>query len=227
MHALEAAGAMALEVGIPFSDPIADGPDIQRASEWALHRKVGVPEVLELVRDFRRESALPVVLMTYTNPVVRTGAETFAARAAEAGVDGVIVSDLPPEELPELWAAFERCAIDAVMLVAPTTSLERAAAIAARSRGFLYCLARTGVTGGSAGESRPLPERLAELRPLTALPIAVGFGIGSADQARALKGVADALVVGAAFMKQVAKDPEHDAPSRVASFARELVAALR
>lgn len=226
LRELDRAGAGAIEIGIPFSDPIADGPDIQRASEWALRKKVGVAHVLELVRGFRQDSQLPIVLMTYTNPVMRVGAERFAAEAAAAGVDGMIVSDLPPEECPDLWAAFERCAIDTVMLVAPTTGPERAAEIAARSRGFLYCLARTGVTGGSAGESAPIPERIAQLRPLTPLPIAVGFGIGSADQARALRGVADALVVGAAFMRQVAENPESGVPSRVGSFARELVTAL-
>jgi len=227
LREMDRAGAAAIEIGIPFSDPIADGPDIQRASEWALRRHVGVGEVLELVRDFRRDSGLPVVLMTYANPVLHAGAEAFAAQAAAAGVDGVLISDLPPEEAPEMWQALDRAAIDTVMLVAPTTGTERAAAIAARSRGFLYCLARTGVTGGSAGESAPLPERIAGLRPLTTLPIAVGFGIASAEQARALRGVADALVVGAAFMRLVAQDPERGVAARVGSFARELCVAIR
>jgi len=227
LRELEAAGAAAIEIGIPFSDPIADGPDIQRASEWALRRRVGVREVLELVRDFRRESEVPVVLMTYANPVMRAGAEDFAWAAAAAGVDGVLISDLPPEEDPETWRALDRARLDSVLLVAPTTRRERAAVIAERSRGFLYCLARTGVTGGSAGESAPLPERIAELRPLTTLPIGVGFGIASAGQARELRGVADALIVGAAFMRLVAQDPERAVAARVGSFARELCAAIR
>jgi len=227
LEELGRAGAAAIEIGVPFSDPIADGPDIQRASEWALRAHVGIPQVLDLVRDFRRSSKLPVVLMTYANPVVRRGAARFATEAAEAGVEGVIVSDLPPEELPEVWGALEGAGLDTVMLVAPTTGPERAKEIAARTRGFLYCLARTGVTGASAGESAPLPERLAMLRPLTPLPIGVGFGIGNAEQARALKGVADALIVGAAFMRQVAQDPAQGAVTRVASLARELVAAIR
>ena len=184
LREMERAGAAAIEIGVPFSDPIADGPDIQRASEWALRQHVGVNEVLGLVRDFRRESDLPLVLMTYANPVLRTGAVAFAAAAAAAGVDGVLVSDLPPEESPELWNALDDAGLDTVMLVAPTTPAERAARIAARARGFLYCLARTGVTGGSAGESPPIPGRVAELRSLTTLPIAVGFGIGNAEQAR-------------------------------------------
>lgn len=227
LRELDHAGAAAIEIGIPFSDPIADGPDIQRASEWALRAHVGVVQVLDLVRDFRRESQVPVVLMTYANPVVRTGAAKFASAAAEAGTAGVIVSDLPPEELPDLWSALESAGLDTVMLVAPTTRPERAAMIAQRTRGFLYALARTGVTGNSAGESTPIAERLAQLRPLTDLPIGVGFGISNAEQARTLKGVADALIVGAAFMRQVAQDPDKGATARVASLARELVAAIR
>jgi tryptophan synthase alpha chain len=220
------AGAAAIEIGIPFSDPIADGPDIQRASEWAMRRQVGVAEVLELVRSFRAESTLPLVLMTYVNPVLRTGADRFAREAAGAGVDGVLVSDLPAAELPELWAALDRAALDTIMLVAPTTRAERLPQLVSRTRGYLYCLSRTGVTGGSAGESAPLPERIAALRPLTSLPIAVGFGIGSASDARALRGVADALVVGAAFMRRVTEDPTQGATYRVGALARELVGAL-
>jgi tryptophan synthase alpha chain len=223
---LAASGAAAIEIGVPFSDPIADGPDIQRASEWALRGGVGIREIFGLVRDFRRGSNVPVVLMTYANPVLRWGAEAFARDAAAAGVEGVLVSDLPPEESPELWRAFDAAGVDTVMLVAPTTSPARAALVAKRSRGFLYCLARTGVTGGSAGESAPLPERLAALRPLTRLPLAVGFGIGNAEQARSLRGVADALVVGAAFMRRVTEQPERGAPGRVLALARELIAAL-
>jgi tryptophan synthase alpha chain len=224
--AVDAAGAAAVEIGIPFSDPIADGPDIQRSSEWALREQVGVPQVLDLVRAFRKQSELPVVLMTYANPVMRAGVAKFSSEAASVGVDGVLVSDLPPEESPELWGALDQAGLDTVVLVAPTTSAERAAALAARTRGFLYCLSRTGVTGGTAGESQPLPQRIEALRALTPLPIAVGFGIGSVEQARALRGVADALVVGAAFMRRIAENPTQGAARRVGDFARELVGAL-
>ncbi len=226
LEALAAAGAAALEIGVPFSDPIADGPDIQRASEWALRQQVGVGEVLGLVRDFRRRSPLPVVLMTYANPVLRAGAEAFSRGAAAAGVQGVVISDLPPEESPELWAELDRAGLDTVMLVAPTTAPERAERLVRRSRGVVYCLARTGVTGASAGETTPLPERIGALRRLTSLPIGVGFGIGSAEQARPLRGVADALVVGAAFLRRVAEDPARGVAGRAGAFARELVAAL-
>ncbi|MGH7743110.1 MAG: tryptophan synthase subunit alpha, partial [Candidatus Eiseniibacteriota bacterium] len=161
---LAALGCVALEIGIPFSDPIADGPEIQRASEWALRHGVTRDAVLDVVRELRRSSELPVVLMTYANPVLVGGAEAFARRAAEAGVDGVILSDVPPDESPELWDAFERHGVDPVAMVAPTSEPARLAMLASRSRGFIYCLARTGVTGAGAGESGDLLSRLAALR---------------------------------------------------------------
>jgi len=226
LEGVAALGARAVEIGIPFSDPIADGPEIQRASEWALRHKVGVKQTLDLVRALRRTSELPVVIMTYANPVLRDGIASFAREAREAGVDGVIISDLPPDESPEIWRALDDAGLDTVMLVAPTTDAARLPKLLKRSRGFVYCLARTGVTGRSAGESGALPERIAALRRLTPLPIAVGFGIGNATEARALRGVADAVVVGAAFMRRVTEDPEHGAAERVLALARELETAL-
>ena len=221
-----AAGARAVEIGVPFSDPIADGPEIQRASEWALARGVGVSEVLGLVAALRRESELPVVVMTYANPVLRGGLEAFATSARAAGADGVLISDLPPDESPEMWDALAHAGLDTVVLVAPTTAPERLPLLLGRSRGFVYCLARTGVTGRSAGESGPLSERIAALRALTKLPIAVGFGISGPVEARALDGLADALVVGAAFMRRVAEDPERGAVERVLALARDFAGAL-
>ena len=220
-------GADIVELGIPFSDPIADGPEIQRASEWALGSGVGVREALGLVERLRRESELPVVLMTYANPILRDGVAAFAAHARAAGVDGVLVSDLPPDEAPEVWEPLERAGLDTITLVAPTTEPDRLPLLIARCRGFLYCLARTGVTGQSAGESGELPERIAALRHLTTLPIAVGFGISTAERARALRGLCDAIVVGAAFMRRVAENPAHDAPARVLALATELERALQ
>lgn len=227
MHALEAAGALALEVGIPFSDPIADGPDIQRASEWALRAGTGAREVLDLVARFRERSRLPVVVMTYTNPVAHYGGAAFAARARDVGVDGVLLSDLPPEESPELWRALDDAALDTVLLVAPTTSVERLPLVLDRCRGFVYCLSRTGVTGRADGYAGSLDDRLAAVRSRSALPIAVGFGISAASDAAALRGRADAAIVGAAFMRLVQQDPERGTAERVGAFARELVAALQ
>jgi tryptophan synthase alpha chain len=168
-----------------------------------------------------------VIVMTYANPVVRMGAAAFATRARAAGVDGVIISDLPPEEAAETWQAFDDAGVDTITLVAPTTDDARVASLTARSRGFVYCLARTGVTGQGAGYSGSLPERIALIRKCSALPVAVGFGISTGDDARKLQGVADAVIVGAAFMRRVAQDPTSGAAERVGDFARELVGALR
>jgi tryptophan synthase alpha chain len=220
-------GVRAVEVGIPFSDPIADGPEIQRASEWALREGVGGEQTLELVRIFRRESELPVVVMTYANPVVHHGAEQFAQHAASAGVDGLIVSDLPPDESPEVWQALDEAALDTILLVAPTTDAQRLPLLIDRCRGFVYCLSRTGVTGKAAGYAGSIPDRVAQLRTHTTLPVAVGFGISTPDDARKLVGVADAVVVGAAFMKTVTQDPQNGAAERVVSLASSMVDALR
>ena len=183
--------------------------------------------MLALVADFRRESRLPIVIMTYANPVVRMGLERFGASAQKAGVDGVIVSDLPPEESPETWDALRGAGLDTITLVAPTTDDARVPALLARCSGFVYCLARTGVTGQGSGWSGSLPDRIALIRTHTRLPVAVGFGISSADDARKLRGVADAVIVGAAFMRRVAEDPERGAVERVGAFAGELAGALR
>lgn len=219
-------GARAVEIGIPFSDPIADGPEIQRASESALARGVGRDQVLELVRALRRESDLPVVIMTYVNPILPGGPDAFALAAREAGVDGIIVSDLPPDESPEIWAALDHAAIDSVVLVAPTTEPARLPLLIGRCRGFLYCLARTGVTGASAGFTGPIGQRLSTLRAQTSLPIAVGFGIAKPEQARALAGLADAVVVGAALMRTAAASPANAAVERVLALTGELISAL-
>jgi len=227
LRGFERLGALAVEVGIPFSDPIADGPEIQRASEAALAGGVGVPEVLALVEEFRRSSGMPVVLMSYANPVLRGGIATFAAAARAAGVDGVLISDLPPEEGPEIWQAFDQVGLDTVVLTAPTTDSARLPRLLERARGFVYCLARTGVTGGGPGDAALLPERVAALRRHTSLPVAVGFGISTASQARGLQGMADAVVVGAAFMRAAANGDRRRAGERVLGLAGELIEALR
>jgi tryptophan synthase alpha chain len=226
LQTLDRPGVRAIEIGIPFSDPIADGPEIQRASEWALRSGVGAEEVLGLVTRFRRSSERPLVLMTYANPVLQAGIGRFARAAREAGVDGLILSDLPPDESPEVWASLDEAGLDTVVLVAPTTEPARLPLVLARARGFVYCLARTGVTGAGGGDAVDLPERVAALRRLTPLPIAVGFGIAGAAGARALKGVADAVVVGAAFMRAVTEDPARGAVHRVQTLAGELLEAL-
>jgi tryptophan synthase alpha chain len=220
-------GVTAVELGVPFSDPIADGPDIQRSSEWAVGRGVGLRDVLGLVADVRRHSDLPIVAMTYLNPVARLGIEAFAAEAAASGLDGVLVSDLPADESPETWQALDRSGLDTILLVAPTTPEARLPVVLARARGFLYCLARTGVTGSGGGYAGSLPDRIADLRGRTHLPVAVGFGIATAADAAALRGVANAVVVGAAFMRTIARDPLHGATQRVLELAGTLERALQ
>jgi tryptophan synthase alpha chain len=219
-------GALAVEIGVPFSDPIADGPDIQRASEKALERGVGVGTALDLVRTLRRESELPVVMMSYANPILRSGLEAFGARAGEAGLDGVLISDLPPDEAPEVWRALDRAGLDTVVLVAPTTEEHRLALLLDRARGFVYCLSRTGVTGQGGGFRGSIQERIAAVRQRCGLPVAVGFGISSAEDARALAGIADAVVVGAAFMRAAAAGAPEGAAHRVLALSRELIEAL-
>ena len=219
-------GVLAVEVGIPFSDPIADGPDIQRASEWALRNGTGAAESLALVARLRRESQLPVVVMTYANPVLRDGIAAFASAASAAGVDGVLVSDVPADESSDIWQALDDARLDTVMLVAPTTDPSRLPRLVSRARGFVYCLARTGVTGTGPGDAGDLPQRIAAVRRLTPLPVAVGFGISTPSQARALKGVADAVVIGAAFMRAVSEDPARGAVERVAALAATMKQAL-
>jgi len=226
MEALAVAGSLALELGIPFSDPIADGPDLQRASEWALRRGAGTAAVLETVARFRREQTVPIVIMTYIQPLLAFGMERFVTAAAAAGVDGVLITDLPPDEAKEVWEACDRAGLDTVTLVAPTTDAARLPRLLERARGFVYCVARTGVTGNSPGFSGSLPDRIAELRRHTKLPVAVGFGVSSPAGASALKGVADAVVVGAAFARAVATDPATGAVRRVRELAEALIAAV-
>lgn len=230
LEGFERQGCLAAEIGVPFSDPIADGPEIQRASEAALAAGTGLADVLEIVRRFRTRSELPVVLMTYANPVFRHGVERFAGEARGAGVDGLIVSDLPPEECAEAWAAFDAAALDTVMLVAPTTPPARLPRLLARCRGFVYCLARTGVTGAGGGEAGALEERVAAVRAATTLPVAIGFGIGTPDHVRALDGRADALIVGAALMRAAregrAAGGDAGAVARALALSEALSAAL-
>jgi tryptophan synthase alpha chain len=233
LDGLAGLGVRAVELGIPFSDPIADGPEIQRSSEAALRDGIGIPETLACVKRLRAGHELPIVLMSYVNPILRFGTERFATESRAAGVDGVIVSDLPPDELPEVWTALERAGLDTILLVAPTSDEARWPGILGRTRGFVYCLARTGVTGSGPGEGGVIPERIAALRRHTRLPIAVGFGISNADQARSLAGVADAVIVGAAFMRAI-RGAIADAPragdraavDAVLALAGELTSAL-
>lgn len=203
-HALVQAGADIIELGVPFSDPMADGPVIQRASERALQHHVSLRQVLDMVKEFRKtDSHTPVVLMGYLNPVEIMGYGAFAEAAAQAGVDGVLTVDLPPEEADELLVALGRHAIDPIFLLAPTTSDERVQKICRVASGYVYYVSVKGVTGAGHLDTEAVAEKINHLRRLTDLPIGVGFGIKDGASAKAVSQVADGVVVGSALVGKI------------------------
>ena len=204
MHALVSAGADVIELGMPFSDPMADGPVIQRASERAIAGGMDLAGVLEIVRRFRdRNTATSVVLMGYLNPMEVYGAPAFAADAARAGVDGVLTVDLPPEERTELHEALTQHGLDQIFLVSPTTSDERVQLISQRASGFLYYVSLKGITGAAHLDVGAVESNVRRVRAATGLPVGVGFGIRDAHSAAAVAAVADAVVVGTALVQRV------------------------
>jgi tryptophan synthase alpha chain len=212
---LERAGADVLELGVPFSDPLADGPVIQRSSERALQRGVTLEAVLGLVRRIRERSELPLLLFSYYNPLLQRGLERLAGEAAAAGVDGVLVTDLPPEEADNWLAAARGAGLDTVFLAAPTSPPERLRRVAGASRGFVYAISRTGVTGERrtlSDEAAPLVERL---RGLTDVPVALGFGLSTPEQVAEAAKVADGVVVGSALVRFLEEQPEGDLGEQV------------
>ena len=223
-RACEQGGADVIELGVPFSDPIADGPEIQRAGQRSLHAGTRLRDVLGLAASVRRRSEIPLVLMSYANPLYAMGLETFAEQARDAGVDGLIVPDLSWEDSEEISGALDPCGLDGIQLVAPSTPVERAAAIAESSRGFLYVVSRFGTTGAQADLSDGLPARISDLHRVTDLPLAVGFGVATAARVRALSGAgADGIVVGSAIVRRIG---EGATPETIARFVAELTASL-
>lgn len=200
---LERAGADLIELGVPFSDPIADGPVIQRAAERALKSKTSVAGILAAVTRLRVRSQVPILLMTYYNPVLRFGEARFAAEAVAAGVDGVIIPDLPPEEAGTLLPHARAVGLETVFLLAPTSPLARIRRVAAAATGFIYYVSLTGITGAALDDAASVRARLALVRQHTALPLAVGFGIASPAQAASLAGAADGVIVGSALVRLV------------------------
>jgi tryptophan synthase alpha chain len=201
--AMAGAGADVIELGVPFSDPLADGPTIQRASERALKAGASLAGVLKLVREIRKSSQVPLVLFSYFNPLVQMGLEKFAADAAVAGADGVLVTDLTPEESDDYRRILHVHQLDTIFLAAPTSTDERLQKIAACSSGFLYLISRTGVTGAKDSLPDDLPALLRRTRSFTQLPIAVGFGISLPGHVSVLGGLADAAVVGSALVSEI------------------------
>jgi len=203
---LEKAGADILEIGVPFSDPTADGPVIQEAAQRSLKTGTTLAGVMQLITELRKISQIPIVLFGYFNPIFAYGTEKFARDAARAGVDGVLVVDLPPEEAPELKKHTDAAGIDFISLIAPTTGTRRAKKIAATATGFLYYISITGVTGTAAPELGGIKADLKKIRKISSLPVAVGFGISQSEQARQIGRLADGIVVGSALVKLIAEN---------------------
>ena len=220
------AGADVIELGVPFSDPVADGPVIQAASERALQNGTSLKDVLAVAREVHRNSDAGLIVFSYLNPILRYGLDKFCAEAAEAGVDGVLVTDLPVEEAGAYLAAMEKHNLDPVFLAAPTSPDARLKKIAELSRGFVYAVSRTGVTGTRqelASDARDLVNRL---RKYTRLPIAVGFGVSTAEQFAEVGRFADAAVVGSAIMQRVFDNPGNEADA-VKGFLRALTSSMK
>jgi tryptophan synthase alpha chain len=222
------AGADVIELGVPFSDPIADGPVIQRASERALHGGATLAGVIDLVADLRRSTQVPLVLFSYFNPILQMGLDEFARRAAAAGADGVLVTDLTPEEAGEYRRIVRAAGLDTIFLAAPTTPAPRIEQIAAVTTGFLYLISRTGVTGQRERLADDLSDLLGRARQATNLPLAVGFGLSQPDHLRALAGKVEAAVVGSALVAEIEQaDSPESAARAVASRISALKAACR
>jgi tryptophan synthase alpha chain len=226
MHALVEAGADIIELGVPFSDPMADGPVIQRASERALARHVALHDVIDLVGRFRQTNqTTPVVLMGYLNPLEVMGYEAFAETAAAAGVDGVLTVDIPPEEAEQFVPAMKTHGIDPIFLLAPTSNRARIERITAVASGFVYYVSLKGVTGAANLSLDSVRDKLEEIRACTTLPVGVGFGIKDAATAAQMAGIADAVVVGSALVSRI--EANADDPERAIAEVRELLSEMR
>ena len=223
------AGADLIELGVPFSDPIADGPTIQRASERALTHNISLQQILEIVASVRPETDIPIALMSYYNPIFRMGEETFCKAAQAAGVDGLIVPDLPPEQAQPLLEVAPKYNLATIFLVAPTSPPERMQLIASVSTGFIYCVSVTGVTGARAMLSDEIAPMIAELRKHTDKPISVGFGVSTSEQAAQVAQVADGVIVGSAIINVVEDNMDNEAKllAAVKQFASELAAGVK
>lgn len=228
LHALEDAGVDVIEIGIPFSDPLADGPTIQAAAGRALAAGMSVAKALDLIRRFREKSQLPLVLFTYLNPIYTYGFDRFLNDASSAGADGLLILDLPPDEADQNAELVASGGLDPIRLIAPTTPPERMAKIAATGRGFIYYVSREGVTGEQTSLSDTIASQVEELRKHTSLPIAVGFGISTPEQSAAVAKQSDAVVVGSAIVRRIAENSQQeDLPKRIADFVRPLVQAAK
>ena len=228
VHEMARQGADIIELGVPFSDPMADGPTLQRAAERALQHGTSLSHVFELVRRVRQSLTIPILLFGYYNPIWRYGGERFAADARQAGVDGVLCVDLPPEEAAELKRETDRHDLDMIFLLAPTSSLDRAQRVLTRARGFIYYVAVTGVTGVRSALPADLSDIVRRIRAISPVPVGVGFGISSAEHVVQVAGVADAAIVGSAISQVIEQSlGQPDLVQRVGALVAELKTALR
>jgi tryptophan synthase alpha chain len=226
MHGLVRGGADVIELGMPFSDPMADGPVIQRSSERALKQGVGLRDVLAAVADFRRtDTATPVVLMGYANPIERMGLAVFVAAARAAGVDGVLIVDYPPEESADWLAALESSGIDPIFLLSPTSSDARIELVSRVARGYIYYVSLKGVTGAANIDTRDVETMIGRIRARTKVPVGVGFGIRDGATARRVARIADAVVIGSRIVQEMSDAPDN-APARAEAVTREFRMAM-
>ena len=224
VRAVEAGGADLIEIGVPFSDPMADGPTLQRAFARSLKKGTSLPLILELIADIRKCSEIPIVLFGYYNPFFRYGSERFAADARSAGADGVLCVDLPPEEASELKCFTDREELDLIFLLAPTSGPQRIRKITKVARGFVYVVSVTGVTGARAELPDAVPQLVRRVKVATPLPVAVGFGISAPAQAAWVASFADAVVVGSALADLIERHPD---PGTLAERVESFVGGLK
>ncbi|HEX9759256.1 MAG TPA: tryptophan synthase subunit alpha [Nitrospiria bacterium] len=221
-------GADLIELGVPFSDPIADGPVIQRASVRSLRQKTTLPGILDMVERLRQKVSVPIVLMTYYNPIMKYGEERFVKNALEKGVDGVIIPDLPPEEAGCLMKAGNEEGLDIIFLIAPTTSPSRMRKVAQHSRGFIYYVSLVGITGAKMGAVKDIRRQIESLRKISPLPILIGFGISTPQEASQAASLGDGVVVGSALVRQVEEHLEDGtATQRVLEGAKSLLKSFK
>jgi tryptophan synthase alpha chain len=224
---MEAAGVGCIEIGVPFSDPTADGPIIQAASQRALKNGATLAGILAMIESIRKSSEIPIVLFGYYNPILSYGPERFAAKSAQVGVDGILVVDLPPEEADELRHYTDPKGISFISLIAPTTSNERVRQIAAHATGFLYYISITGVTGTAKPQVEEVKKDVERIRKVTALPLAIGFGISTPQQVAEFAPYADGIVVGSAVVKMIEENSNReDLVSMVSQYVREMKKAI-
>jgi len=222
VRVLVKSGADVVELGVPFTDPLADGPMIQRAAERALKAGVTLKKVIRLVWELRKETGIPLILMTYYNPVFKYGLAKFVNDAVAAGVDGVIIPDLPPDEAADLMKPAKAAGLDTIFLIAPTSTRERMKKVAEASRGFIYYVSLTGITGSRISLDGSMDESIHVIRSLTDKPIAVGFGVSTPQDARTVAQIADGVIIGSAIVKKI-----HESPGDLETFLIELRAAIR